>query len=70
MNEAETRAEYIDPKLKEAGWSDFKTANHAAFMVLRTARKAAWSSFTTASKSCATPVVESSGAEGEGSLGL
>ncbi len=24
MNEAETRAEYIDPKLKEAGWGEIE----------------------------------------------
>ena len=24
MNEAETRAEYIDPKLKQAGWGEIE----------------------------------------------
>jgi len=24
MNEAETRAEYVDPKLKEAGWGEIE----------------------------------------------
>ena len=63
-----------DTKARKAArataWSTFSTANKNAYTALRMARKTAWSTFATASKACHVPVVESSSAEGVGSLGL
>ena len=55
---------------RNKSWSDFHTANSAAYSTLRSARKIAWSTFATSSASCKAPVVESITQEGAGSLGL
>lgn len=55
---------------RNKAWSDFRTANRAAFKALRSAHKSAWSAFGVSSKACHSPIVESHGEEGIGSLGL
>lgn len=55
---------------RNKAWSDFRTANRAAYKALRDAKNATWKAFKEASRVCGTPVVESSDAEGFGSLGL
>lgn len=65
MTDAKARRE-----ARNKAWSDFRTTNRAAYKTLRDAKTAAWKAFKEASRACGTPVVESSDAEGFGSLGL
>ena len=55
---------------RNKAWGDFRTASKTAHSALKTAKESPWKDFEVASKACKTPVVEKSGTEGVGSLGL